>query len=151
LLSPDALCVGVAARVGGVVLTGVVGAVVVRVGLGAVTVLVAVAEGAVTTGAVLLGDADGLWPRVDCPGVGVAPPPSGDGESLPSVVGPAVPSAWVRSPLLSYVIPPGTPEIADSSPEEAATAPTAIAADEASSPVRTGWCRRRPRWPVRPF
>src|SRR5689334_11162321 len=110
LLSLGALCVGVAARVGGVVLTGVVGAVVVRVGLGAVTGLVAVAGGAVMTGdAEVLGRVDGLWPVPVCPGVGVPLLLSGDGESLPSVVGAVVPSAWVRSPLLSYVIPPGTP------------------------------------------
>jgi hypothetical protein len=97
-LSLGALCVGVAARVGGVVLTGVVGAVVVRVGL------VAVAEGAVMTGdAEVLGGTDGLRPVPARPEVGVPLLLSGDGESLPSVVvGPVVvPSAWVRSPLLS--------------------------------------------------
>ena len=40
--------------------------------------------------------------------------------------------------------------ILESIPEDAATAPAAIAADEARSPVRTGLCLRRPRWPPGP-
>jgi hypothetical protein len=128
------------------VTTGVVGAAVVRVGVGA-AVRVAVREGvAVGRAAAVVRLAVGEPPAVETVVAGVVVPPSGEGMSLPEGAGPAAwvppgtsPSTWCSSPLTW-----------ESSPEDAATAPTVSAADEASSPVRTGWCRRLPRWLVGP-
>jgi hypothetical protein len=127
--------------------TGVVGAEAVRVGEGAGG-LVAVRDGAAVGFTVL---PEGLpaegEPPVVPPDVAVVVSPSGEGMSLPDCPG-AGPSAWVAGPSpLMRSRPSLTPE---SSPEDAATAPTAIAAEETSSPVRTGWCLRRPRWPRGP-
>jgi hypothetical protein len=130
------------------VVTGRVGAAVVRVGEGAaglVTARVGLADGpgrAVVRPAVPAGGPPGVVVALR-PAVGVPPPPSGEGTSLPDRCG-AGPSAWVP------VVPPSTWDsrwaTPGSSPEETATAPAAMAADEASSPVRIGWCLRRPRW-----
>jgi hypothetical protein len=139
--------VGSSVRVGAVVTTGVVGAAVVRVGVGAVVGRVAV-RGGVTLGLAVAVRPEGVPAGgepavvVDGADAGEVVPPSAEGMSLPGWEGPA-PSAWAPLvPPSPYVRPSVSP---DSSPEDTATAPTAIAADEASSPVRTGWCLRRPR------
>ncbi|WP_343241815.1 hypothetical protein [Streptomyces sp. SID13588] len=144
--------IGVAVRVGvgdGVVGRGVTGF---RVGvtLGAGVVLGAAAE----VGGVVGAAVDGLPPRVvvGLLGTFVRPVVLGEGEPVSGSDGPDEPSGWVRVPpgLPWAVMPPGPPFSDDNSPDDIATAPTARAADDASSPVRTALCRRRgPRWPRR--
>jgi hypothetical protein len=136
------------------VTTGVVGAAVVRVGEGATVVAVGLglAGDALGRGGAVVRPglpADELPVAVVLPVAGVLLPLSDEGMTLPVATGSGS-AAWLPPPPPPYGSAPAT---ADSIPDDAATAPAAMAADEASSPVRTGLCLRRPRcprWPSGP-